>query len=223
MAFEPLGARQLKGLRWVGAAIALMLGGCAPEPAGTSVTATPPPPASPSIVTIDIQRPLYKPVILSEDRLRYVHDRIDELAAASKLAKLTSEAPNEVRIWRSVATFAASPGYETVGYIITSSQTSRCEIDYPPDGQPPFAGKCEIVPIKSSGFDSARFVEPLLPYANTDMGCGVMDGEWYELDIVHSGKRFVISASNPGSCVGMGAGPGSTEVSSLLEAVYRRR
>ncbi|WP_129646152.1 hypothetical protein [Peristeroidobacter agariperforans] len=49
-------------------------------------------------------------------------------------------------------------------------------------------------------FDAARVLDALLPYADTGMGCGVHDGVWYELDIVHSGRRFVISASNPDQC-----------------------
>lgn len=193
--------------------------GCtAPDGSGKPVTGPPATSESQPIVVIDLQRPLYRPVMLSNDHLRYVHEKVDELAAASKLAKLTSKSANEVRIWETIATFGPAPGYDTVGYVITPSRMSRCEIDYPVDGQPPFAGRCEILRRDSGGFDAARLLEPLLTYADTDMGCGVQDGVWYDLDIVHGERRFVISASNPDQC----NDDGSAAVNSLLEAVHPR-
>ena len=120
---------------------------------------------------------------------------------------------------RPVATFGPDPGYATVGYVITPPRIVRCEIDYPADGQPPFAGRCEMMQRDSRDFDTARVLESLLPYADTGMGCGVQDGVWYELDIVHNRKRFVISASNPGHC----NDEGSAAVNLLLEATYQRK
>ncbi|HEY0686299.1 MAG TPA: hypothetical protein VGD45_28420 [Steroidobacter sp.] len=141
---------------------------------------------------------------------------VGQLATASKLAALTDESGNEIRIWQSAATFVGR-GVETVGYVITASQASRCKIEYPEDGQPPFKGECTVMRKELRGFTAATLLEPLLPYANTEMGCGVVDGVWYDMDIVHNGKRFVISASNPDSCTD----DGSNSVSALIEAVYR--
>jgi len=109
-------------------AIASGLTGCnAPDRSAKPMTAPPPPTSeSQSIVMVDLQRPSYRPVMLSEGDLRYLHDKVNELAAASKLAKLTRESANEVRIWESVATFGPAPGYATVGYIIAPSRVSQC-------------------------------------------------------------------------------------------------
>lgn len=203
-------------------AVAIVAGitGCnAPEQSAKPSAAAPPTAESQPIVVVDIQRPLYRPLLMSEGDLRYVRDKADELAAASKLAKLTDDSANEVRIWQTWATFGPSPGYDTIGYIITASGISRCKIDYPSGGQPPFAGTCAMVRGESLGFDVARFLEPLLPYANTSMGCGVYDGVWYDLDIVHDAKRFVLTASNPDEC----RDGGSAAVLALIEGVHQER
>lgn len=194
--------------------------GCtAPDTPSKPIANISEPPATQQVVMVELSDPLEtKPVWLSADRLRYLRDQADALATSSRLPPLTSDSMDEVRIWETFANFDPNTiGYDTFGYVISRARVLKCKITYSRDQHTSLDGQCAALRSQPSSSNTIPPLETLLPYADSDIDCGIQDGVWYTLDIVQSGKRLVISASNPASCKGSAA----ATVASLIDAVHR--
>lgn len=77
--------------------------------------------------------------------------------------------------------------------------------------------RCEIIGETSQLRELAPLVDALLPHADSRMRCGISDGDYYTLDVVHDGERFVIASTNPTVC----RDTGSAAVAALIEALQR--
>ena len=141
---------------------------------------------------------------------------LDEYATQSKLPVLRDGAPDEIRFWVSWANFdIRTIGYDTVGYVISDHDDFVCRIKYPHKQRAPFVGSCRRN-TKSTAFDAIRAdVRDLAKFSGQSLDCGFLDGEWIGIDGVIAGQRFIIAASNPGSC----EDDGSKLVAKLLAVV----
>jgi hypothetical protein len=144
--------------------------------------------------------------------------KLNEYAQASKLAALKEGDLDQVRIWVTWANFRADTiGYETKGYVFSENGSWICRIKYLRDKPNPFTGSCVPEKHRKMQVPSAAEIEALSSLSGRELGCGVMDGAWFEIDGVHHGHLFALGSSNPDQC----SDDGSKVVAQIIAHVWR--
>jgi hypothetical protein len=168
---------------------------------------------------------------MSEHELRNIRDEADRFAQASHLAVLSDGDPDEIRLWLTWATFdPMTNGIATVGYIVTDSRSSECRITYRGESTAPRSGRCTRLASKWRTRVIGDLVR-LSAFADTDIDCDMVDGDWVVIDAVSVGKRFVLWVNNPELCslllgAEADAGPGGSGrkiVAEMLEKMAPHR
>lgn len=127
----------------------------------------------------------------------------DEYARVTNLAALHDGAADEVRFWLTWATFDPSTnGIATVGYVVTGEDWKVCRIDYAGKSAAPASGLCKPYLPRATPERIRADLRRLAGFADFSIDCEIQDGEWVTIDAVSSGKRFIVSATNPASCDG---------------------
>lgn len=126
---------------------------------------------------------------------------LDEYAIRSKLEVLKEGDRDEIRFWVTWANFEVGTiGYDTEGYLISDRGSSVCRITYPPKQRLPFVGSCKPNMKSPDVRTLVRDLRDLATFSGQSISCGVVDGEWVEIDGVYAGQRFTIDAGNPDAC-----------------------
>jgi hypothetical protein len=154
--------------------------------------------------------------LFSSEELAANYKKLDEYAVQSKLPVLKEGDPDEIRFWVTWANFdVRTIGYNTEGYVISNRGYSVCHIKYPHKQRTPFVGSCKRK-TKSAAMNGIwGDVRELAKLSGQSLDCGVLDGEWIEIDGVFAGQRFIIAAGNPDSC----EDDGSKLVSKVLGSI----
>ncbi len=126
---------------------------------------------------------------------------LDDYAIRSKLPVLKEGGSDEIRFWVTWANFEVGTiGYDTEGYVISDRGVSVCRITYPPEQRTPFVGSCKHITKSLDVKSILGNLRDLAKFSGQSLNCGVIDGEWVEIDGVSAGQRFTIDAGNPDEC-----------------------